>query len=362
VSAQFSIRNLKIKPGLVLAPMSGVTTSAFRRLVKQFNPGAVGLVITEFISVEGLSRQGSRSISMMRFRDEERPFGVQIFGHDIDRMRDAALMVEEAGADLVDINCGCPAPKVVRRGGGCELMRQPLHLAALFRAVRATVKIPLTMKMRSGWDDSCKNAPQIAKMVESEGVEAITVHGRTRAQLYRGKADWKIAQIIKESVKIPVCGSGDVVCLESARERQAYGVDGLYIGRGALFNPLCFTEIATGQKQNLSHDGVKQCDILLRYSEMLLEDFPAIACIGKLKQLASQMCRGLSLRKAVCQAQTLPEILEIIRRTREQYATEGTIVEGPSRGAAEIEAINGVANSYEKQDSWDRKLSAGDVT
>jgi tRNA-dihydrouridine synthase B len=142
VAPGFNIRNIKISPGLVLAPMSGVTTSAFRRLLKSTNPGAIGLVVSEFISVEALTRQVVRSLEMMRFRPEERPVGIQIFGYDINRLRDAAMMVQDAGVDLIDLNCGCPAPKVVRKGGGCELMRIPDHLCKIVREIRRSVSIP----------------------------------------------------------------------------------------------------------------------------------------------------------------------------------------------------------------------------
>ena len=135
----YAVRSIQVNPGLVLSPMSGVTTRPFRRLIKELNPGAVGLVVSEFVSVEGMTRGSRRTLEMMRFSEEERPYCVQIFGYDIDRMRDAALMVQDIGADIVDINCGCPAPKVVKRGGGCELMRQPDHLQRIIKEVRKAV-------------------------------------------------------------------------------------------------------------------------------------------------------------------------------------------------------------------------------
>lgn len=322
----FSIRHINVSPGLVLAPMSGVTCSAFRQLIREMNPGAVGLLVSEFISVEGMTREGRKSLEMMRFAEVERPFGIQIFGYDVQRMRDAAVMVEQAGADIVDINCGCPAPKVVKRGGGCELMRQPLHLASILREVRRAVSIPLTIKMRSGWDDGSRNAPEIASIAEREGVEAVTVHGRTRAALYRGSADYEIVKQVVETVRIPVCGSGDVCDAASARERLSSGVVGLYVGRAAIFNPVVFSEIISGQSQDLRRDSPQMARVLLRYRDLLLEGGrPPIAVIGRLKQLASQMAKGHSWSKTFCRAQSLAEQEELLTR----------IIEGSADGSGE---------------------------
>jgi tRNA-dihydrouridine synthase B len=311
----YTIRQVAVNPGLVLAPMSGVTCTAFRQLIRELNPGAVGLLVSEFISVEGLTREGRRSLEMMRFAEMERPIGIQIFGYDIKRMRDAAVMVEQAGADVVDINCGCPAPKVVRRGGGCELMRQPLHLGAMLREVRTAVSIPLTIKMRSGWDDGSRNAPEIARIAELEGVEAVTVHGRTRAALYRGTADYEIVQRVVESVRIPVCGSGDVVDAASASERLGSGVVGLYVGRAAIHNPLVFTDIIEGRSPELKDRPDLMVKILLRYRDLLIEGGrPPLAMCGRLKQLASQMAKGCAWTKPFCRAQSLREQEEVLEK------------------------------------------------
>lgn len=316
--SSYLIRNIEVRPNLVLSPMSGVTTGAFRRLVKELNPGAVGLLVSEFISVEAMTRQVPRSLAMMKFCQEERPYAIQIFGYDVNRLRDAALMCQDAGVDLVDINCGCPAPKVVRRGGGCELMRQPEHLKSIFREVRAALKIPLTMKMRSGWDESCRNAVEIARIAEGEGLEAITVHGRTRAQLYRGMADWSLVEEVAAAVRIPVLGSGDVVDRATAEARLQGKIAGLFIGRGALVNPFIFSEIVDGQKRDLRHEPLTAVSVLERYVELLREEFPPKACIGKIKQLAAQMGRGFTWRREICRAETLDAQCEIIRRAREQ--------------------------------------------
>ncbi len=310
----FKIRELEINPALVLSPMSGVTTSAFRRLIKRNNPGCVGLTVSEFVSVEAITRGVKRTFEMMKFRSEERPYGVQIFGADPKRMADAAQIVEELGVDLVDINCGCPAPKVVKKGGGCELMRNPDLLKEIFTGVRNAIKIPLTMKMRTGWDESSKNFLEVAKLAEDCGVEAITIHGRTRAQSYRGEADWSFFDKVLSSVSIPVCGSGDVVSKESAISKFNSGVSGLYIGRGALSNPFIFSEIIGRSIRKAPEQ------LLLEYIALLREDFQDSACIGKVKQLASQFAKGTLWRKQVLLEMELSRIEELLQ-SKEVYVT-----------------------------------------
>lgn len=317
--AGYTVRNLRIEPGLVLSPMSGVTTMAFRRLIKEFNPGAVGLLVSEFISVEAMSRRVPRSMAMMAYHPSERPFGIQIFGYDIDRMRDAALMVQDAGADLVDINCGCPAPKVVRKGGGCELMRQPDHLKEIIRAVRSAVSIPLTVKIRAGWDANSLNALEIAKMAEGEGIDALAIHGRTRAQMYRGEADWDLVGRIATQLKIPVLGSGDVVSPASAASRLSSGASGLFIGRAAISNPLVFTEVLIGQAGLLKSKPGTVISMLERYMQLLQEEFRPTQSIGKFKQLVSQMCRGYEWRKQLCTALQLEAQIDLLKKIREEF-------------------------------------------
>ena len=315
----YKIRHLSVRPGLVLAPMSGVTTSAFRQLIKELNPGAVGLTVSEFISVEAMTRKVPRSLKMMSYKECERPYGIQIFGHDIQRMIDAAKMVQDSGADLLDINCGCPAPKVVRKGGGCELMRQPEHLAKILRSVRSAVSLPFTIKMRSGWDHECVNALEICKIAESEGVEGVAIHGRTRTQLYRGSADWDVVKMVREQVKIPVFGSGDVVDRKSAEERLKSGCHGLFIGRGALSNPFVFSEIVDGEPRALRKNAGLVVQVLLRYVDLLKEEFSDKTAIGKVKQLASQMCAGHSWKRELLRIQTLEEQIVFLGKIREQF-------------------------------------------
>jgi len=299
--------------------MSGVTGSPFRRLIKALNPGAVGLVVSEFVSAEAMTRGVERTLQMMRFRPEERPVAIQIFGYNIERMRDAALLVQESGADIVDINCGCPAPKIVRKGGGAELMRQPLHLAAMLKAVRQAVAIPVTVKIRSGYDASSINAVQIAKLAEEQGVDAISIHARTRAQMYGGNVDWELTRQVARAVSIPVFGSGDIVDRPSAEAAmggsgaKASVLAGLYIGRGALQNPLLFSEIAEGREAGLSCNEGLVLSILARYVGLLVEeDLPPKAAVGRMKQLAARVGRGYPWRKLFCNAKSFAEQRRIL--------------------------------------------------
>ncbi|HYO92572.1 MAG TPA: tRNA-dihydrouridine synthase, partial [Pyrinomonadaceae bacterium] len=238
----FRIRDVEISPPLVLSPMAGVTDISFRRLLKR--RGGVGLTVSEFISVEGLTRNNPKSKRQMRFFEEERPFAVQIFGGQPERMAMAAEMAEEVGADILDINCGCPAPKVVKHGGGSGLLRDYTRLEAILKEIKKRISIPLTIKIRAGYYDNNINAVETAKLAEGCGVEHIALHGRTKEQGYKGLANWDLVRQIKETVSVPVSGSGDVVSVEGAFERwRETKCDGILIGRGAMANPWIFRQI-----------------------------------------------------------------------------------------------------------------------
>ncbi|MCB0324912.1 MAG: tRNA-dihydrouridine synthase family protein, partial [Bdellovibrionales bacterium] len=248
---------------------------------------------------------------------------IQIFGNPIERMVDAAIMIEQAGAEIVDINCGCPVPKVVKKGGGCELMRQPEHLEKILRAIRRAISIPLTVKIRSGWDEQSKNALAIARMAQDCGVSMIAVHGRTRQALYRGEADWSIVGEIARQVSIPVIGSGDVCDAQSAVRSLSTGVHGLMIGRGALANPWIFSEIAAALRGEAftPPPPVATVDILEEYLELLTTDLPEKAVIGRMKQFASQVTRRVRgstpARRALCTAKSVDEFRTLLKRWRD---------------------------------------------
>ena len=216
--------------------MAGMTDTAFRRLVKRH--GGCGLVVSEMVSSEGLVRGIDRTLEYAEYTEEERPVSIQIFGGDPARMAAAAQIVESMGADIVDVNMGCPVPKIAKHNAGCSLMREPEHAAAIIGAMARSVRIPVTVKMRAGWDEREINAPTLAKMAEHAGAAAVAVHGRTAAQSYSGSSDWELIDRVARAVSIPVFGSGDCVEPEHIVEKlNAGAISGVLVGRGVLRNP-----------------------------------------------------------------------------------------------------------------------------
>lgn len=236
------IGNTALPAPMGVAPMAGMTDSAFRRLVKR--QGGCGLVVTEMVSAEGLVRGIDRTLEYAEYTTEERPISIQIFGGDPEKMAAAAQIVESMGADIVDVNMGCPVPKIAKHQAGCSLMREPRHAAAIIGAMAKAVKIPVTVKMRAGWNDNERNCETVARMVEDAGARAVTVHGRTAAQSYSGAADWDLVARVARSLSIPVFGSGDCVTPEQIVDRLRSGVSGVLVGRGVLRNPWILAQAA----------------------------------------------------------------------------------------------------------------------
>ena len=242
---EWKIGNVEIKNNIVLAPMAGVCNSAFRRIIKEMG---CGLVYAEMVSDKGLVYNSRKTKDMLYVSDYERPIAQQIFGSDVDTFVEAAKMVYEImKPDIIDINMGCPVPKVaVRAQAGSALLKNPAKIREIVSAVVKAVPIPVTVKIRSGWDSNSINAVEVAKICEEAGAKAICVHGRTRSQGYSGKVDLDIIKKVKESVSIPVIGNGDVNSIESAIKMFEYtGVDAIMIGRGALGNPWLIKQLVT---------------------------------------------------------------------------------------------------------------------
>ena len=247
------IGNVKLNSNLVLAPMAGITDRAFRIICEKFNPG---LVYTEMISAKGLFYNDDKTNQLLNMSDEKRPIAVQIFGSDVESMKYAAKYVSKY-ADIIDINMGCPAPKVVKNGDGSKLLLDLPKATEIIDAVVKNSSVPVTVKFRKGWDDNHIVATDIAKIAEEHGVSAITIHGRTRSEFYSGNADWEIIKKVKESVNIPVIGNGDVKSTDDVKKMfELTGVDGIMIGRSALGNPWIFEKIRLellGQKFDISN-------------------------------------------------------------------------------------------------------------
>jgi tRNA-dihydrouridine synthase B len=338
------IGSIDLAPPLGMAPMAGMTDSAFRRLVKR--RGGCGLVVTEMVSSEGLVRGIDRTLEYAEYTEEERPVSIQIFGGDPEKMAAAAQIVESMGADIVDVNMGCPVPKIAKHNAGCSLMREPEHAADVVRAMTRAVRIPVTVKMRAGWDADLINAPDLARRVEDAGAAAVAVHGRTAAQSYSGSSDWELIGRVASSVRIPVFGSGDCVEPSHIVERlMATGVAGVLVGRGALRNPWIFEQAAAlaagGTARSISAE--ERSQFLLDYIDLLLterlnesEGFRHVApgqstaqdaagparghdrwVINKLRALNSWFTKGLEggshLRVAINSAESIPQLRTIIQ-------------------------------------------------
>jgi nifR3 family TIM-barrel protein len=266
------IGSVTLESPLVVSPMAGMTDTAFRRLVK--GHGGCGLVVSEMVSSEGLVRGIDRTLEYAEYTEEERPVSIQIFGGDPDRMAEAARIVESMGADIVDVNMGCPVPKISKHNAGCSLMREPAHAARIIEQMVKAVRIPVTVKMRKGWDDADLSAPDVARRVEDAGAAAVTVHGRTARQSYSGAADWEFVNAVASSVRIPVFGSGDCIEPEQIVDRMKGGVSGVFVGRGVLRNPWILAQardlMAGTAPRAVSLDTRGQ--FLLDYMQLLLDE------------------------------------------------------------------------------------------
>ena len=323
---------------MVVAPMAGMTDSAFRRLVKR--QGGCGLVVTEMVSADGLVRGIDRTLEYAEYTEEERPVSIQIFGGDPAMMAAAAQIIEGLGADIVDVNMGCPVHKIAKHHAGCSLMREPEHAAAIINAMAKAVRIPVTVKMRAGWNDRERNAPELARMVADAGAAAVTVHGRTAEQSYSGSADWDLVRRVRDAVNIPVFGSGDCVEPDQILSKLASGVDGVLVGRGVLRNPWILAQAAQAAAglPVMQVSMAQRGQFLLEYMDMLLQEGEAEAdgfrhaagaggathrnkekwVVNKIRALCAWYTKGLvggaELRTRVNTASTLPELQELVRQ------------------------------------------------
>lgn len=279
---------------VIAAPMAGVTDKAFRVLAKE---AGCGLVCTEMVSDMGLNYNNQRTKLLLDIEGEEHPISVQIFGSDPAIMAQAAQIVESLGADIIDINMGCPAPKIVKSGEGSALMRDLPLAEKIIKAVVQAVKLPVTVKTRKGWDDKVTTAVELAKRAEAAGAQAITVHGRTREQYYSGQADWAIIAKVKQSVAVPVIGNGDIFSPQDAQLMlQVTGCDGVMIGRGAMGNPWLYTAVVKYLQdgQTLSLPSARdKIEMAIRHLSMIKSDKGEYIAVREMRKHAAWYIKGL---------------------------------------------------------------------
>jgi tRNA-dihydrouridine synthase B len=314
----FMIGDVVIDPPLVLAPIAGHTDTLFRQVIKSF--GGCGLVVSELISTEGMTRRQTPRSHITRFEDAERPISVQIFGSDSARMAESARMVEAMGADIVDINLGCPVKKVVRQGGGSNLLRDLPLMEKIFKAVRKAIKIPLTAKIRSGWDRNSINAVEVLKLAQDCGVEGLAIHGRTRCDLFSGKADWQVIARVKEQARIPIIGNGDVVApVDAERMFRETGVDGIMIGRGVLSNPWlirqCWDHLCGQTVKQVSLS--ERAEFVTEFLRKVCIEAPPPVALGRIKKIGGYLSKGFpgssQLRAKINASRTTSEFFESVQ-------------------------------------------------
>ena len=290
---KLKIGNVELENNLILAPMAGVTDLPFRRIVEKFNPG---LVCTEMVSSKALLYGDEKTKGLLKTDGEKRPISMQIFGSDIESMKYAAQYVSKL-ADILDINMGCPAPKVVKNGDGSKLLLDLEKAKDIMETVVKNSKVPVTLKFRKGWDSEHIVATEIAKIAQQAGISAITIHGRTRAEYYSGKADLEIIKKVKESVNIPVIGNGDVVDEESAKEMfEKTGVDGIMIGRASMGNPWIFKQtveyLKTGSVLPNPTDEEK-LDTIIKHLEMEIEEKGEFIAVREMRKHISAYTKNM---------------------------------------------------------------------
>ena len=322
---EWNIGNIKINNQIVLAPMAGISNTSYRKIIK--NMGA-GLIYAEMVSDKAITFGNEKTLELLKMDESERPIAQQIFGSDIESFVAAAKKIEETmHPDIIDINMGCPVPKVaIRAQAGASLLKNPEKIEEIVKAVVKAVNTPVTVKIRSGWDEKSINAVEVAKCIERAGASAITIHARTRSQGYSGTSDWNIIKQVKESVNIPVIGNGDVTSCYKAKEMlDQTGCDAVMIGRGVLGNPWiikeCVDYLDSG-KIPVSIPIEEKIDMLKRHFELLIQDKNEKVALLEIRTHALWYIKGLKnsavVKNKICQSKSKEELFNILNEYVEE--------------------------------------------
>lgn len=311
------IGSLTLENPLILAPMAGITQLPFRRLAKE---AGCALVVTEMVSANGLVHGSKKTAELLASHPDERPVSAQIFGADPDVMKEAAQMVEDTGVDIIDINLGCSVRKIVRQGAGVALMREPERLEAILKAVREAVSLPLTVKMRTGWERSGEQAISVGHLAEDCGFDALSIHPRTANQGFGGKADWSLIARLKDAISIPVIGNGDIrQPSDVPRMQRETGCDSVMIGRASIGNPWIFSQTLSLMRGDTPTDPdlSERLDTVLRYIAYAVEHFGETRAVFMMRSHLAWFTKGLPhcsrFRAAVVRLKTKQSMIEVLQ-------------------------------------------------
>ena len=310
------IGNIVLDTPVALAPMAGISDLPYRVICRKFG---CGLTVSEMVSAKGLLYKNEKTFTMLQIDEAERPTAIQLFGTVPEELAEAAKMVESRGADIIDFNMGCPVPKVVNNGEGSALMKTPLLAGRILEAMVKAVRIPVTVKFRAGWDEEHRNAVEIARIAEASGIAAVAVHGRTRNQFYMGKADWDIIRQVKEAVRVPVFGNGDIFSAENGlRMFKETNCDGLMIARGAYGNPWLFAQLrAALEGKDIPTVTVEErLQQILQHATALVDFKGEKVAIREMRSHASAYIKGLprasEYRERFHKLETLQEMIDLV--------------------------------------------------